>query len=97
VNVRNKFCEVILFLRRGLNFINLQHQQIIFKSNGDIFLIIAVGLRFFVGLLSEINEPIDEADFNLLELLSVVLKDEAIKHPDRSPHPRVEHVFHRIL
>ncbi len=50
-----------------------------------------------VGILSEIDEAVDETDFYLLETLPKMLVAEAVQLPYGLPKLRVQHVLHTIL
>jgi len=65
MDVSNQLFEVLPLLQVSLNLIKLQHQQIIFQSNRYILLLITVGHRFLVRFLSEINQSVNKADFDL--------------------------------
>lgn len=51
-----------------------------------MFLWVAGGLCFFVGLLSEIDESVDEAYVYFFEQLAVVEEDEAVEQAHRTTH-----------
>lgn len=96
MDISNQFFQIVLIFRKWFTFIILKHQQIVFKpyitlalTDRDNLLLISWRKRLLVGLFSKIDEPIDEADFYLLQLLAAVLEDEAIQHSDRPSHPGV--------
>ncbi len=98
VDVLNELFDVafVLFIERGL-LVVVEHEEWVFKSNGDEFLLVAWAFTFFVRFLSKINKSIDKAYIYFLELLAVIQENESVQKSNRPAHPRIQHIFDTIL
>jgi hypothetical protein len=66
-------------------------------TDGEHFHIVAFSGIAFVGVFCELDEPVDEVQLDLLDLLAVIDKEKSVELADRLPQLGVKHVFHAIL
>jgi hypothetical protein len=78
VDVLDEFSQVVLLLLSGSLFVVVEHQKVVFEEDGDLFLFVAIAFLFFVRFFSEIYEAVYEAYFDIFELFSVVVENEAV-------------------
>ena len=78
VNIVNEALNFVLVLRGDGVLVILKHEKIIFNPDGNILLFVPAAHGLLVGLLSEVNEAVDEGDFDFLDRVFIVLEDEAI-------------------